>query len=48
MKQKDLVAFHPGQYIGELIEYQISQKESGEAGAITKDNQQISEWWGVD
>lgn len=28
---KDLVAFHPGQYIGELIEdYQISQKEFAE------------------
>ncbi|MBZ1354259.1 HigA family addiction module antidote protein [Streptococcus sp. LPB0406] len=31
VKYKDLVAFHPGQYIGELIEdYQMTQKEFAE------------------
>ena len=31
VEYKDLIAFHPGQYIGELIEdYQITQKEFAE------------------
>ena len=37
----DLISFHPGQYIGELIEdYQMTQKEfAEELGVITKDYQ---------
>lgn len=31
VEYKDLIAFHPGQYIGELIEdYQMTQKEFAE------------------
>ena len=31
VEYKDLIAFHPGQYIGELIEdYQLTQKEFAE------------------
>ena len=31
IEYKDLIAFHPGQYIGELIEdYQMTQKEFAE------------------
>ena len=31
VEYKDLIAFHPGQYIGELIEdYQITQKDFAE------------------
>ena len=41
----DLIAFHPDQYIGELIEdYNMTQKEFAEkVGGIAKDDQKISE-----
>ena len=42
VEYKDLIAFHPGQYVGELIEdYNVTQKEFAETfGSFGKDCQQ--------
>ena len=44
VEYKDLVAFHPGQYVEDLIEdYNVTQKEFAERlGVSAKDCQQAS------
>ena len=44
VEYKDLIAFHPGQYVEDLIEdYNVTQKEFAERfGSLSQDCQQAS------